>query len=406
MKYRIINKCQICNSRLYKFINLGKQPLCDDLKTKANTNKLYKLEVKFCKKCITAFQKYNVDKKKLFPKNYHYRSSNTKDVIDGMNDLVNQTNKKLRKVKNKKILDIGCNDGSLLDKFRESGYQTFGIEPTDAAKDALKKNHKIYNLYLDKYISSRLIKEFEYFDVITFTNVFAHIDDFKKLLESLNILIKPQTLLVIENHYFGDILKKNQFDSFYHEHPRTYSLNSFFKISQLLRMQIEDFEFVKRYNGNIRVFLSQKKNFKIQKKLKKELNKEKKLLTIINNFQSKINNWKIKKRKKLIDLSKKHGPLPAKAFPARASILINLLKIDNSVISEVFEKNSSLKVNKYVPGTNIKILKESLFIKKKLNKKILINLAWHISKEVRNYVVDRLKFKNKVIDIIENKDFR
>ncbi len=80
MKYKVIKNCQICNSRLYKFIDLGNQPLCDDLKIKPNANQFYKTNIIFCKKCLTAFQKYNINKKILFPKNYHYRSSNTSDV--------------------------------------------------------------------------------------------------------------------------------------------------------------------------------------------------------------------------------------------------------------------------------------------------------------------------------------
>jgi hypothetical protein len=212
--------------------------------------------------------------------------------------------------------------------------------------------------------------------------------------------------LVIENHYLGDVLKKNQFDTFYHEHPRTYSLNSFYKISKLLKMHLHDFKFVKRYNGNIRVFISKLKNIKLQNKLRAKINEEKKLKKKINNFQSIVNNWKIKKREKLINLSKKYGPLIAKAFPARASILINLLKIDKSVISVVLEKDNSLKVNKYVPGTNIKIIKESLFLKNQLKKKIIINFAWHISHEIKDYLRYKLRIKNRIIDIIEKKDFK
>ena len=406
MNYKIIKNCQICKNTLSKFIDLKKQPLCDDLKDKPNKNFFYKLQVNYCPKCLTAFQKYNINKKKLFPKNYHYRSANTKDVIEGMKDLVNKTKKISGVLKNKKVLDIGCNDGSLLDIFKGHGCKTYGIEPTGAAKEAIKKKHTIYNSYFDTKISKKLINKFQNFDIITFTNVFAHIEDFNELIKSLKILIKPSTLLVIENHYFGEVIKKNQFDTFYHEHPRTYSLNSFSKISHLLDMHINDFNFVKRYNGNIRVFLSKNKNNKISSKLKKSLNEEKKLTKHIKKFQLKIDQWKIKKRKELVNLAKIHGPIPAKAFPGRASILINLLKIDNTIISKIFEKNGSLKVNKYVPGTNIKIVKESNFSKIYKDKKILLNLAWHISDEIRLYVKNKLKFKNKVIDIIHKTDFK
>ena len=94
MSYIIIEKCQICNHRLNNFIDLGKQPLCDDLLSIPKKNIFYKLEVKFCEKCLTAYQKYNVVKKRLFPKKYHYRSANTKDVLVGMNDLVKKIQKK------------------------------------------------------------------------------------------------------------------------------------------------------------------------------------------------------------------------------------------------------------------------------------------------------------------------
>ena len=104
-------------------------------------------------------------------------------------------------------------------------------------------------------------------------------------------------------------------------------------------------------------------------------------------------------------LAKIHGPLPAKAFPGRASILINLLRLDNKIVSKIFEKNGSLKNNKFVPGTNIKIVKESNFSKIYQNKKILLNFAWHISDEIHLYVKNKLKFKNKVINIISKKDF-
>ena len=53
MKYKIIKKCQICNNRLFNFLDLGKQPLCDDLTEKPNSSNFFKLKVSYCKKCLT-----------------------------------------------------------------------------------------------------------------------------------------------------------------------------------------------------------------------------------------------------------------------------------------------------------------------------------------------------------------
>ena len=403
--YKIVKKCQICNSSLINFLDLGKQPLCDDLRAKPNTNKFYKLQIKFCKKCLTAFQKFNINKKILFPKNYHYRSANTKDVLNGMKDLVNQILKLKKNLKGKNVLDVGCNDGSLLDFFKKKGSFTYGLEPTGAYVEAKKKKHTILNDYINSKTSSFFKKKIKKFDVITFTNVFAHIENFKELINSLKMLISKDTLIVIENHYLVEVIKKNQFDTFYHEHPRTYSLNSFFMISKLLDLNIVKYDFVKRYNGNIRVFLGFSPTYK-SSKIKVDLRNERKVIKNMKNFQKIVNKWKVKKKAFLKNLTNKYGSLPAKAFPGRASIIINLLSLDKNTISHVYEKNFSLKTNKFVPGTNIKILKEKYFNSKERKKGIIINLAWHISSEIRYYLRKNLKYKGKVIDIISKKDFK
>jgi hypothetical protein len=60
------------------------------------------------------------------------------------------------------------------------------------------------------------------------------------LLKAVKILMGPGTLLVIENHYLGSILQNNQFDTFYHEHPRTYSAKSFRYIAETLGAVVVD----------------------------------------------------------------------------------------------------------------------------------------------------------------------
>ena len=102
---------------------------------------------------------------------------------------------------------------------------------------------------------------------------------------------------MIENHYLGSILKKKQFDTFYHEHPRTYSLKSFYYIAKKIGMTLLNYSFPSRYGGNIRVILSNitnetkinhDKKFKFEKKYLKEFKILKKNIII----------WKKNKKKK------------------------------------------------------------------------------------------------------------
>jgi 2-polyprenyl-3-methyl-5-hydroxy-6-metoxy-1,4-benzoquinol methylase len=399
------NVCEICKKKnLPVVLNLGKHPLCDDL-IKIGSNKeskLYKIEVIFCKKCITAYQKYQVPKKKLFPPSYHYRSKFTNDVISGFKNLVKKSKIFSGDLKNKVILDIGCNDGSLLDIFKKEGSITLGIEPTNSAIEAKNKGHKIFKSYIESKVVSKLKKNYPKIDVITFVNVFAHIENLGQLIRNLKKLLSKDTVLIIENHYLGSIIKKKQFDTFYHEHPRTYSLKSFIKISKLLKTNLVGYEFPKRYGGNIRVIFSKKKIKKLN--LNKIIKKEKNYFIKLQQMNKGIDIWKNRKLKIINNLVEKHGPLPAKAFPGRAAILIKLLNLDKNHISKIFERDKSIKIGNYAPGTKIPIFSDKKL--KYINQNVpIINLAWHISSEIKTYLQKNL-IKNKVIDILNQKDFR
>lgn len=399
---QLIKKCEICGSDdLIEVLNLGKHPLCDDLK-KIGSSEIcneYPIEILFCKCCKSAHQKYQIPKKILFPKEYHYRSKQTKDVLNGMQNLVDSIIESFGDLKNKKVLDIGCNDGSLLDIFAKNGAITFGVEPTFACLDANSK-HKILNSYFDSDTAD-LLKQ-ENFNFITFTNVFAHIEKLDNLLESLNKIINNETIIVIENHYLGSILNSLQFDTFYHEHPRTYSLSSFEFIAKKLNKKITKVEFPQRYGGNIRIFLGKSETDSIKSL---ELS-EKNFLNEFQNMNNRIKIWQEKKSKEISNLINKHGKLPAKAFPGRAAILLKMLNLNENHIEAIFEKQDSKKIGFYAPSTKIPILSDDILFSK--NRDAVLNLAWHISVEIRQYLeISAKKYHikiDKIIDILD-KDF-
>jgi len=400
---KIIINCQICKKKLSKLFSLGKHPLCDDL-VKINSKKinfLYPIDLKFCENCLIVFQKFQIRDNVLFPKNYHYRAKFTEDVINGQKSLVDSIIKKYGSLKNKKILDVGCNDGTLLNLFKAQKAQTFGIEPTDAFKET-KKNHKVINNFFNYETGKKVNFFFKDIDYITFTNVFAHINNLDETIKTLKLLTSKKTKIIIENHYLGSVIEKNQIDTFYHEHPRTYSFKSLFNISKKLNLNIEHFEFPKRYGGNVRVFMgenSTKKNLNIV--FKNERNFYKDLLKI----QKKLNVWKLKKKMHINQLNNKHGPLPAKAFPGRAAILIQLLNLKKKHVFATFEKPNSKKIGHYIPGTKISILSDKNLRKNIVKEKPIINLAWHIEKEIKGYLKSK-KIQNQIINIIDKKDFK
>ena len=386
-----ITKCEVCeNENLKKVLDLGNHPLCDDLIPMGEVRSCeeFPIEILFCERCLTAHQSYQIPKETLFSKSYHHRSRMTGSVLSAMADFVEGCENRFASLNGKIVLDIGCNDGSLLDFFKIKGCKTVGVEPTGAALDS---KHPTINEYFEKRSAYQVLSQVGKPDLIVFTNVFAHIEDLPSLINNLKILTHDKTKIVIENHYLGAVFNGGQFDTFYHEHPRTYTYRSFEFIANSLEMNVLDVEFVSRYGGNIRVYLGvgDKKHLEID---------ESHFSSSFTKMSTDMLKWKVETKNIISDLISKHGLMRAKAFPGRAVILIKLLDLNENHISAVYEIKGSIKVGHYVPGTRIPILPEAeLYVEEDLNKPIL-NLAWHLPSEVRANLLTN-GYTGNVIDI-------
>lgn len=403
-----IKSCEVCGgAELRPAINLGLHPMCDDLVPAGSYHvcKEYPIDIVYCGICRTAHQRFQISKRELFPATYHYRSRHTADVLNGMRELVAACEATLGDLKSKKVLDIGCNDGSLLSFFAEKAATPFGIEPTGAAADAAERGYPVINEFFSEETAAQFVRTHGRPDVVTFTNVFAHIEDLKGVIRALKIVMHEDTLIVIENHYLGAILEKNQFDTFYHEHPRTYSLTSFAHIAKSLGLQIALAEFPKRYGGNIRVFLSAKPaGAKVRDDLCGIDAMENGFGDGLARLAARVAVWKKHKLPQIQAEVDHHGPLAAKAFPGRAAIPVKLLNLSVEHISTAYEKPSSAKIGNYIPGTRIPIRSDDEFMPALIGKGPILNLAWHISDEIKNYMRQR-GYDGSIIDIIAPEDF-
>ncbi|QHE83738.1 class I SAM-dependent methyltransferase [Hydrogenophaga sp. BPS33] len=400
--------CEVCGEQELKtVVDLGKHPLCDDLVPVGSplTSAEYPIEIAFCPNCKTAHQTHQVPKRTLFPDSYHYRARHTADVINGMRQLVASCEQYRGSLDAALVLDVGCNDGSLLGIFREKGAKTVGVEPTGAAADASASGHSVYRDYFTPALAKNIVDEHGQPDIVTFTNVFAHIEDLPSLLDGLKLLMSDTTVVVVENHYLGAVLDRHQFDTFYHEHPRTYSLASFQYIARTLGAQIASIEFPARYGGNIRVMLQKNHaGLRVSPEVAQVAATEESYEQRLLDMGKHIPSWVQAKRREIDDLVARHGPLYGKAFPGRAAILVKMLGLDEQHVSAVYEKPGSMKIGHYLPGTRIPILSDDEFPDRSNKQTPVVNFAWHISQEIHGYLT-RNGCEAPIIDIFSMEEF-
>lgn len=403
-----IERCEVCGgTELRDVIDLGDHPMCDDLVPTGvdRQPQNYPIKIAFCPVCKTAHQMFQIPKQKLFPQNYHYRARHTADVLNGMRQLVQRCEDQIGTLQGLSVVDIGCNDGSLLSIFRERGVRTIGVEPTGAAADARAAGHAVHEDYFTPGLAQSIVDRHGRADIVTFTNVFAHVEDLPSVLQAVGTLMGPETLLVIENHYLGAVLDRFQFDTFYHEHPRTYSLTSFRHIAGSLGARLIAAEFPSRYGGNIRVMMRREARGGSEGPLPAtDLVDETDFEARLRSMGARIPLWQQAKRAQIQAAVAQFGPLPGKAFPGRAAILVKLLGLDNDLIAAVYEKPGSMKVGHYLPGTQIPIRSDEDFPSRPNRDAPLLNLGWHISGEISTYM-RKSGYEGEIIDIFSPEEF-
>ncbi len=387
--------CEVCLNNLEgPKIDLGFHPLCDDLGNNPSSSYAEKFhqEIQLCKVCLTAHQLHQVPKEKLFKPSYHYRSNLTKDVLLGMESLVLDTLNSHPKKSDLVVIDVGCNDGSLLGKFKKNvACVTIGIDPTDAIVENTGSIDFPYQAFFDIELANLIKLEHGIPDIITFTNVFAHIENLPSLLDALRVLVGPETVVVIENHYLGSILDRSQFDTFYHEHPRTYSARSFDHIARNLELSINTIKFPSRYGGNIRVSMSNLSDVP-DESLVQILADEIGFLESFGDLQQTFDTWKTAALESWSALTRV-GPVYGKSLPGRAVMLISSLEITASTMPKIFEQPTSPKVGFYVPATDIEIASDAELVSSSGGR--LIIWSWHIVDEICEYLSD-IGFKGEI----------
>ncbi|MDA7489552.1 NAD-dependent epimerase/dehydratase family protein [Candidatus Pelagibacter ubique] len=376
-------ECRSCGeTKLKRVLSLGYQPLANNLLNKKNEKTdLYPLELNYCPNCHNCQLSVAIDGKKMFS-NYLYTSSTSQIFRDHFLKAAKKYVKDFKlSPKKTYIIDIGSNDGIALKPFKDLNFKNLlGIEPAkNLAKIANKNKIKTFNGFLEKKSLNKIKKNA---DLILASNVFAHADNLKEMATCMKDLLKKDGSIIIEVQYLINTLKDLTFDNIYHEHYNYWSLTSLVNFFNQLDLIIYNAEKIDTHGGSLRIYIS--KNIKIKKNkiISKILREEedfgiKKYITY-KNFGQKIYKIKNKILKNIKKLKETKKNIIGFGAPAKATTALNFFGI-----SEYFDyiiEDNKLKHNKYIPGTNLKIVSKNYI---KGNDYAIIVLAWNFFDDIK-----------------------
>jgi len=377
--------CRICGSKkVEKFISLGPTPLANSLLTENDLRgreKTYPLDVYFCTECNLVQLMDVVSPERMFS-DYVYMTGASKPMQTHFLSLVSDAIGHSDPEKSNFVVDIGSNDGTLLNVFSQSGCKTLGIEPaTNLVAVAQTRGIQTINTFFNKKTAEKVFQEYGPADIITATNVFAHIDDLHGIIEGITCLLAERGTFIIEVPYLYHLIERLEFDTIYHEHLSYFSLHPLVYLFRKHGLTVVDVREIGSHGGSIRVFI--RKQGLPTENVKKMLQFEKteKLDDPLTYEKFGIDVAKLKRKlRSLLKKLKKDGcRITAYGATAKGNTLLNYCKIGTEYLDYISD-TTPLKQGKYSPGMHIPIVPEEVFHESPPDYALL--LAWNYAEEI------------------------
>jgi SAM-dependent methyltransferase len=364
------------------FLNLGNQPLANNYLIKFNKSQnKYNLKLFFNTKSKMVSISKRIPSEKMFTNNYPYRSSLSKTMRDSFYNLSLEIKQRFNP---RVILEIGSNDGALIKNFDKN--EAIGIEPCKNLSLITKKmGYFTYNKYWTYNLASKIKVKHKKIDVIYSANTLTHISNLNEVFNSISHTLSDKGILIIEDPSLLECIKKNSYDQFYNEHIYLFSAISLSNLLKNFNLEIFDIKNLETHGGSLRYYIKKKLNKEIKKTnyVKKQIENEKKYglhkYSTYLKFSQNVQKSKIKLLNILNKLKKEKKIVIGYGATAKATTILNYCNINKDLIQN-FVDTTPDKINRYMPGKNIKILKYSDTILKKYHYVFLG--AWNFKKEI------------------------
>lgn len=391
MHIRKRNTCRVCGSpSLRKVIDLGPQYLQGSfIKPGKEMPSSRKIDCTLVRcnpqedenACGLLQMQHSVPPEILYDA-YWYRSGTNETMRSHLNEVVDSVLSIINK-KNALVLDIGCNDGTLLD-FYPHTFIKYGCDPSDVAQE-VKDATVVQDIFPSEELSK--ILEGKRLDIITSIAMFYDLESPVDFVRGIKRFLAPRGLWVFEMSYMPRMLELDSYDTLCHEHLEFYSLAVLETILAKGGMKIFKISFNNINGGSMRCYATHHENSSFnnqenhdfinatrQIEFDMELDSDRPYVA----FQDRIQVLRDELHGLIADLKKEGKTIHLYGASTKGNTILQWCNIDNTLVDYAAERNPD-KYGAVTLGTNIPIISEEE--SRAMNPDYYLVLPWHFRAE-------------------------
>lgn len=357
-------RCRFCATGLvHTVVDLGMSPLCECYLGREQLDAMepfYPLHVRFCHKCFLVQVPEYVPAEEIFT-HYAYFSSYSDTWLKHAECYAGMITDKLELGSKHLVVEVGSNDGYLLQYFVAGGVPVLGIEPAaNVAAEAQKRGIRSEVRFFGAGLARDLVAAGTRADLIVGNNVLAQVPDLNDFVSGIKILLNSRGTVTLEFPHLARMIEQNQFDTIYHEHYSYFSLLSAERILARHGLAVFDVEELSTHGGSLRVYArheaegSRKRSERVAELARREVASGYSSIDGYADFARRVSETKWKLLGFLIQAKNEGRRVVGYGAPGKGNTLLNYCGIRTDLVEFTVDR-SPHKQGKFLPGTHIPI---------------------------------------------------
>ncbi len=381
--------CRFCHTTLHRtFVDLGMSPLCESFLTLEQLNQMepfYPLHAYVCETCFLVQVEEYVGPERIFGE-YAYFSSYSRAWLRHAESYTDMIVPRLGLDSRSQVIELGSNDGYLLQYFMAKGIRVLGVEPAaNVAAAAIAKGVPTVTRLFGLDTARELAADGHQPDLIIGNNVLAQVADLNGFVAAMQRLLKPGGVITLEFPHLDRLINENQFDTIYHEHFSYFSLLTADRIFTAHALTLFDVEELWTHGGSLRIYARHQNDgarpvgARVQALLAREKAAGLDRREAYAAFAERVEESKRRLLEFLIGAKRQGKSIVGYGAPGKGNTLLNYCGIRTDLLDYTVDRNP-YKHGRFTPGTHIPIYPPERILETRPD--YVLILPWNLKDEI------------------------